>query len=124
MKRRSTVLDLLYLLKDIIVLGDIELRLAKAELKRNIVSAKKGIMKTVAGAFILLLAMLTLICSAVAALTLVLPFWLAALIVAAVLLVFGLALLSAGKNRLKSSLFLPTESLRRIKLVLKKLSEH
>ena len=80
-KRRSTVILILELLRDMAVYIDLELKLAIAEFRRNIGSAKKGIIQMAIGLFLLLLALLLLTCSSIAALAIVLPLWLASLIV-------------------------------------------
>ena len=123
-KRRSSIMLVLELVKDIIVLMNLELNLARAEVKRNIAVAKKGIILAATGSFILLLALITLVIAGIAALDTVLPLWLASLLVAVILAFFGAALLSGGKSRLKNSFLIPTKSYERVKTTLKKLVEH
>ncbi len=120
-KRRSTVIQVLELLRDMTVFIDLELKLAIAEFRRNIGSAKKGIIQVAIGLFLLLLALFVFTCSAIAALAIVLPLWLASLIVGTFFAVSGLWLTLAGKNRLSKSSPLPTESLERIRTVSRKL---
>lgn len=120
-KRRSTVILLFELIRDMTVFIDLELKLAIAEFRRNIGSAKKGIIQLAIGLFLLLLALLVFTCSAIAALAIVLPLWLASLIVGAFYAMLGLLLALAGKNRLGKSSPLPTESLERIRTVSRKL---
>ncbi len=68
MKRRSMVILILELLRDMTVFIDLELKLAIAEFRRNIGSAKKGVIQMDIGLFLLLLALLLFTCSSVAAL--------------------------------------------------------
>jgi len=120
-KRRSTLILLFELLRDITVFIDLELKLAVAEFKRNIGSAKRGVIEVAIGLFLLLLALLVFTCSAIAALAIVLPLWLASLIVGAFYAASGLWFLLAGKNRLSKTPPLPTESIERIRAVSRKL---
>lgn len=114
----------LELIKDIIVFINIELGLAKAEVKRNIGAAGKAITLVAAGTVILLLALCAIVIAGIAALHTVFPLWLASLLVAAILVAFGAALLLTGKGRLKKSLPVPTKSLVRVKTILMKLAGH
>jgi hypothetical protein len=123
-KRRSSIMLILEMVKDIIVLMNLELNLAKAEVKRNIAIAKKGIILAAIGSFILFLALITLVIAGIAALDTVLPLWLASLLVAVFLAFFGAALLSGGKNRLKNSFLIPKKSCERVKTTLKKFVAH
>jgi hypothetical protein len=120
-KRRSTLILFFELLRDITVFIDLELKLAIAEFKRNIGSAKRGVIQVAIGLFLLLLALLVFTCSAIAALAIVLPLWLASLIVGAFYAASGLWFLLAGKNRLSKAPPLPTESIERIRAVSRKL---
>ena len=120
-KRRSTVILILELLRDMTVFIDLELKLAIAEFRRNIGSAKKGVIQMAIGLFLLLLALLLFTFSSVAALAIALPLWLASLIVGAFYATLGLWFVLAGKNRLSKSSPLPTESFERIRTVSRKL---
>jgi hypothetical protein len=121
-KKSSSPLILLYgLLRDITVFIDLELKLAIAEVRRNIGSAKRGFIQMAIGLFLLLLALLLLTFSAIAALAIVLPLWLASLIVATLYAASGLWFLLTGKNRLSKAPPLPTESIERIREVSRKL---
>ena len=71
--------------------------------------------------FLLLLALLILTCAAIAALAIVLPLWLASLIVGAFYATLGLWFTLAGKNRLSKSSPFPKESFERIRTVSRKL---
>lgn len=120
-KRRSTLNLFFELVRDIMVLIDLELKLAIAEVKRNIGSAKRGIIQVAIGLILLLLALLVLTCSAIAALAIVIPLWLASLVVGALYAVSGMWFLLTGKNRLSNAPPLPTESIERIRTVSRKL---
>ncbi len=122
-KRRSTLILLFELLRDITVFIDLELQLAIAEFRRNIRSAKRGVIQVAIGLFLLLVALLVLTCAAIAALTIVIPLWLASLLVGSLYAVSGLWFLLAGKNRLSKSPPLPTKSIERIRAVSRKLKE-
>jgi hypothetical protein len=122
-RRRSTLFLVLDLLRDIMIFIDLELKLAVAEVKRNIGSAKRGVIQVAIGLFLLLLALLVFTCSAIAALAIVLPLWLASLIVGALYAVSGMCFLLAGKNRLSKSSPIPTESIARIRVVSSKLKK-
>jgi hypothetical protein len=122
-KSRPTLFLIYELLRDITVLIDLELKLAIAEIQRNIDSAKRGVIQLSLGLFLLLLALLLFTCSAVAALAIVLPLWLAALIVGALSAATGLLFLLAGKNRLSEASPLPNESIARIRTLSMKLKE-
>jgi hypothetical protein len=120
-KRRSTLILLFELLRDITVFIDLELKLAIAEFRRNVGSAKRGVIQVAIGLFLLLLALLVFTCSAIAALAIVIPLWLASLIVGAFYAASGLWFFLAGKNRLSKAPPLPTESIERIRAVSRKL---
>ncbi|MDD2338214.1 MAG: phage holin family protein [Geobacteraceae bacterium] len=122
-KRKPTLMSLFELLRDMMVFIDLELKLAIAEFRRNIGSAKRGIIQVAIGLFLLLLAFLLLTCSAIATLVIVLPLWLASLIVGALYTASGLWFLLSGKNRLSKASPLPTESIERIRTVSRKLKE-
>ena len=122
-KRTSIVILLFELLRDFIVFIELELKLAIAEFRRNIRSAKLGVIQMAIGLFLLLLSLLILTCSAIAALAIVLPLWLASLIVGALFAVSGLCFILTGKNRLSKYSLLPRESFERIRSVSRKLKE-
>jgi hypothetical protein len=122
-KRRSTLRLLYELFRDITVLIDLEVQLAIAEFRRNVGSAKRGVIQMAIGLLLLLLALLVLTGAAIAALAIVLPLWLASLFVGALFAASGLWFLLAGKNRLVKAPPLPTESFARIRAVSRKLKE-
>jgi len=78
-----------------------EVRLAKIELLTKAKAARLGVVLTAAGAILGLYAFGTLITSAIAGLNEVVPEWLAALIVAAVLAIAAGILIPLGIQRLK-----------------------
>jgi hypothetical protein len=121
-KKRKSMLILLYeLLRDIMVFIDLELKLAIAEVRRNIGSAKRGVIQMAIGLFLLLLALLLFTCSAIAALAIFLPLWLAFIMVGALYAASGLWFFLTGKNRLSKASPLPTESIERIRAVSREL---
>lgn len=87
-----------------------ELALARAEITEKLTAAVAGVIAFAAGAAALLSALLVLLAAAVLALALVMPAWLAAVIVAAVMGVTGYLLLTAGRRRLEPSRLTPTRS--------------
>jgi hypothetical protein len=111
------------LLRDFTVFIELELKLAIAEFRRNIRSAKRGVIQMAIGLFLLLLSLLILTCSAIAALAIVLPLWLASLIVGALFAASGLCFILTGKNRLSNDSLLPRESFERIRSVSRTLRE-
>ncbi len=122
-KRRSIVFLLFDLLRDFTVFIELELKLAIAEFRRNIRSATRGVIQMAIGLFLLLLSLLILTCSAIAALAIVLPLWLAALIVGALFAASGVFFVLTGKKKLSKDSLLPTESFERIRSVSRKLKE-
>jgi hypothetical protein len=122
-KRTSIVILLFELLRDFTVFIELELKLAIAEFRRNIRSAKLGVIQMAIGLFLLLLSLLILTCSAIAALTIILPLWLASLIVGVLFAASGLCFILTGKNRLSKYSLLPRESFERIRSVSRKLKE-
>ncbi|MGA7829105.1 MAG: phage holin family protein [Geobacteraceae bacterium] len=122
-KSRLTLFLLYELFRDAMVFIDLELKLAIAEVRRNSESTKRGAIQVAIGLSLLLLALLVLSCSAIAALAIVLPLWLASLIVGVLYAASGLWFLLTGKNRLGRSSPFPKESLERIRTVSRKLKE-
>jgi len=79
-----------------------EVRLARAEVREEIAKIRRGAVLTVSGAVILVLAFGLMLLSAVYALALVWPLWMAALAVGAVTAVAGAALAMAGRKHFVS----------------------
>jgi fatty acid desaturase len=125
LKKKLSMLRLdLELLEQFIALVFLELKLAVLEIRRNIRSMEKGAIFIAIGAFILLFAMMTLIGTAVAALAMVFPVWLAALIVALLLTFFGTSFLFTGLGKLKHFSLVPSETLQRVRTISKQLKKH
>ncbi|NVN92831.1 MAG: phage holin family protein [Desulfuromonadales bacterium] len=122
-KRRSTVISLFELLRDITNLIDLELKLSIAEFRRKIGSAKRDVILMAIGLLLLLLSLLILTCSAISALAIVLPLWLAALVVGALFAASGLWFVLTSKKRLSKTSPLPRESFERIRSISRKLKE-
>ncbi|HEY5514448.1 MAG TPA: phage holin family protein [Geomonas sp.] len=122
-KGKSIVRLGLELVEESIVLVFLELKLAAVEIKRKVHAAEKGAVLIAAGAGLLLFALITLTGAAVAALATVLPLWLSALIVTAVLAFFGIVFLFSGLGLLKDFSLVPADTLQRIEVVAKKLKE-
>lgn len=88
-----------------------ELALAKSEITSSIHATKAGIASVASGGAVLLAGFIILLQAAVYGLSLVVQPWLAALIVGAVVVVVGLAMVQAGKKRLEPSAFTPDRTL-------------
>lgn len=124
-KRKASFVKLaLELVEQSIVLVFVELKLAALEVKHNINSAKNGAVFLGLGGFLLLFSLLGVMTTAIAALALVLPVWLSALIVTATLLVAGGALLFMGLSKLKHFTLVPRETVDRVETIANKLKKH
>jgi hypothetical protein len=123
-KRVSMIKMVLELVEQSIVLVFLELKLAALEIKRNIDSAKTGAVLLALGGFLLLFSLLGAMATAIAALSLVLPVWLSALIVTAVLVFGGAGLLFAGLSKVKHFTLVPRETVDRIETISHKLKKH
>lgn len=124
-KRRHSIVRLvLELVEQSIVLVFLELKLAAMEVKRNVTSAKNGVVMLGLGGFLLLFSLLGVMATAIAALALVLPVWLSALIVTAVFLFAGGGLLLTGLSHLKHFSLLPHETVARVEQIAGKLKKH
>jgi hypothetical protein len=125
MNRRKSMLRLgLELVEQSIVLVFLELKLAVLEVKRNVSSAKNGAVFMALGGFLMLFSLLTLTATAIAALAMVLPVWLSALIVTAAVGFLGAALLFTGLGKLKHFTLVPAETLERVENIAGKLKKH
>jgi hypothetical protein len=123
-RRISMVRLLLELIEQSIVLVFLELKLAVLEVKHNFLSAKNGAGVLAMGVFLLLFALTTMITTAIAALSIVLPVWLSSLIVTVVLGFFGIAFLLTGLGKLKDFTVIPTETVERVEDIARKLRTH
>jgi uncharacterized membrane protein YqjE len=92
-----------------------EVRLAKTELREEIIKAKSACILLGAGALCAICALFFLLLACVYALALVLPTWAAALIVTAVLLVLAAATLRAGLSRFRRVHPVPDKTLNSVK---------
>jgi Flp pilus assembly protein TadB len=93
-----------------------EVQLAKAETSEKISQAGKGIGMLAAGALVAFCGLLVLVAMLVIVLNGFMQTWLAALIVGALVIIIGMALLQKGRNELKARNLMPrrtAESLRR-----------
>lgn len=122
--KTSFVRLFLELVEQSIVLVFLELKLAAVEVKHNIDSAKTGAVLLGLGGFLLLFSLLGVMATAIAALALVLPVWLSALIVTAVFLFAGGGLLFVGLSKLKHFTVVPRETVDRVETIAHKLKKH
>jgi len=92
-----------------------EVRLAKTELREEVVKAKTSGVLLGAGSMAAIYSVLFLLLMAMFALMLVMPSWAAALTVAAVLAIFSTVALSAGLKRMKQITPAPPRTVETIK---------
>lgn len=92
-----------------------EIALAKAELREALGGLGRGAAAIAIGAFFALCGWLVLLATAVLALAIVLAPWLAALIVAVVMLAIGGVLVYLGKRRLERTSIVPRRTLRSLR---------
>ncbi|GFO56214.1 hypothetical protein GMSM_32210 [Geomonas sp. Red276] len=123
-KRHSIVRLVLELVEQSIVLVFLELKLGVKEIKHNVDSAKTGAVVITLGGALLLFSLVAGTAAAIAALALVLPVWLSALIVTALYLFAGAALLFSGLGKLKHFTLLPRETIERVEAIGRKLKQH
>lgn len=88
-----------------------ELALAKAEFQASLTTLKAGIAGVAGGAIVLLAGFIILLMSAVYGLSTVMAPWLAALIVGALVMIVGFAMLQSGKKQFESSHLKPDRTL-------------
>ncbi|HJV35083.1 phage holin family protein [Geomonas sp.] len=123
-RHHSMVRLVLELMEQSIVLVFLELKLAALEVRNNVDSAKKGSVLLAVGGFMLLFSLLAATATAIAALSLVLPVWLSALIVTAGLMFLGAGLLFTGLGKLKHFTLIPKDTLDRVENIGHKLKTH
>ncbi|PWC44778.1 phage holin family protein [Azospirillum sp. TSO22-1] len=99
------------LARDLTGLVRTELELAKAELGEKAGQAAGGVAFIAAGGFVAFAGLLVLLACAVLALSLVVQPWLAALIVGAVVVGIGAALMLMGRSRLRPENLQPNRTL-------------
>src|SRR2546423_1001933 len=92
-----------------------EFRLAKTEVREEVAKARTSVSMLGAGVFIGLYALGFLLLTAVYALQLALPAWLAALIVGATVAVIAAALIAVGRRKLKQVHPLPDKTISTVK---------
>lgn len=114
-KRESIFQMVVELVEDLVVLLFLELKRALLEIKENIRSVEKGAAMLVLGAVLLFIALATFTITAIIALAIVLPAWLAALLVALGFTFFGVAFLFGGLGHFKVFTLVPSETVRRVK---------
>lgn len=114
-KRSSMARLFAELIEAAITLAFLETNRALSEVRKRVRSAEKGTVMVVLGALLLLLALVTFIGTAVAALAVLLPVWLSALIVALTLTFSGVASLFSGLGNLRAFSLIPTETLLRVR---------
>lgn len=106
------------LTRDITTLFRQEIRLVKTEMSEKVEQAESGMTILAIGGAVAYAGLLILLAAAVLGLSLYLEPWLAALIVAVVVLVIGLGMVAKGKSNLKARNLVPektVESLQRDK---------
>jgi hypothetical protein len=123
-KRLSMVRLVLELVEQFIVLIFLELKLGVIEIKRNIHSAKTGAVLIVMGAALLLFSLVTGLATAIAALAIVLPVWLSALIVTALLGFVGAGFLFTGLSKVEHFTLVPLDTISRVEEISHKLKKH
>lgn len=123
-KEEKTVGSLISdLTRDITTLFRQEINLVKTEMSEKVGQAESGMTMLVIGGAVAYAGLLFLLAAAVLGLALYLEPWLAALIVAAVVLIIGLIMVVSGKKNLKARNLVPektVESLQRDKLLAQK----
>jgi xanthine/uracil permease len=88
-----------------------ELALAKAEIKSSVETAKTAMAAVAGGAMVMLAGLIVVLLAAVYGLALVMPQWLAALIVGVVAMVVGFVMVQSGKKNLEPSQLTPERTL-------------
>jgi len=88
-----------------------ELALAKAEIRDSIQTAKAAAAALAGGMVVMLAGLVILLMAAVYGLALVVPAWLAALIVGSVAMVVGFVMVQSGKKQLEPSLLTPERTM-------------
>lgn len=92
-----------------------ELRLARAEMSEKVSQAVSGSTSLAAGAALLFCALLALLAAAVLGLDEVMSLWLAALVVAVVVLLVGALILFAGLRKLRETRLAPQRTIESVR---------
>jgi putative superfamily III holin-X len=106
-ERESAVGLLRRLVDEFTVLFRKEIALAKAEVALGVSQVKAGAISMASGGAVLFAGFLVLLAAAVLGLSNVMPDWLAALIVGAVVSIIGFVLINSGKNKLDPAVLKP-----------------
>jgi drug/metabolite transporter (DMT)-like permease len=106
-ERESAVRLLRRLVDEFTVLFRKEIALAKAEVAQGFSQVKAGAISMASGGAVLFAGFLVLLAAAVLGLSNVMPDWLAALIVGAVVSIIGFVLINSGKNKLDPAVLKP-----------------
>ena len=92
-----------------------EIGLVKTEISEKVGQAKNGVGMLVVGALIVYAGFMVLLGAAVAGLALVMDLWLAALLVAALVVIIGGSMLASGNSKLKAGNLVPEKSMDQVK---------
>jgi hypothetical protein len=111
---QSTIGLLRQLLNEISTLFRQEVALATAEVTEAFSEAKVAALSMATGGAVLFAGLLVLLASAVLALSLIVPHWLAALIVGLIVVIIGYVMVHSGKEKLNASTFKPERTQRSI----------
>jgi uncharacterized membrane protein len=103
------------LTEDISVLVRSEIAMAKLELKQAVSKLSGGVAMFGAALFCALFGLAFLLVTGILALALIMPAWLAALIVAVILFIAAGVLAMAGKKKFSSLNFMPNETISQVK---------
>ena len=106
-ERESAVRLLRRLVDEFTVLFRKEIALAKAEVAQGFSQVKAGAISMASGGAVLFAGFLVLLAAAVLGLSNVMPDWLAALIVGAVVSIIGFVMINSGKNKLDPAVLKP-----------------
>jgi len=106
-ERESAVGLLRRLVDEFTVLFRKEIALAKAEVSQGFSQVKAGAISMASGGAVLFAGFLVLLAAAVLGLSNVMPDWLAALIVGAVVSIIGFVMINSGKNKLDPAVLKP-----------------
>jgi len=106
-ERESAVGLLRRLVDEFTVLFRKEIALAKAEVAQGFSQVKAGAISMASGGAVLFAGFLVLLAAAVLGLSNVMPDWLAALIVGAVVSIIGFVMINSGKNKLDPAVLKP-----------------
>lgn len=88
-----------------------EVALAKTEMRENVTEVKRGVASLVTGGAVLAAGLLALVAFAILILAVVMPAWVAALIIGGGLAIAGAIMLAAGKSKVEPSALKPDRSM-------------